>query len=80
MRALTIYSDDFDEKDEISEGFSGRVFLDPGTGENVSGVAFGNISEAMKYLVETKIEVDEIMFCYLDETKGQMFKKFKVSS
>jgi len=79
MTALTIYSDDFDEKDEVSGGFSGKVFLDPGTGENVPGVAFGGVSEAMKHLCESDVEVDEIVFCYRDEERGQMFRKFKVS-
>jgi hypothetical protein len=71
---LTIYTDDYDIGDSISDGFSGDVFIENGN----TGVMFKkDLSKALKHIVDNKIEIDEIMFCYRD-LNDHMFKKFNV--
>ena len=72
---LTIYSDDFDENDSISDGFCGDVFVEDHSG----GKRFRkNLSGAMKWIVENNIKINEIVFNYRDENT-QMFKKFQLT-
>ena len=79
---LTIYTDDYDEKDSISDGMSGQVFLevDENNKTEIRGIAFGRLmSDALTHVVNTNTKIDTIMFCYRDKKLGQMFKKFKIS-
>lgn len=78
---LTIYTDDYDEQDSISDGMSGRVFLDTDENETeIRGIDFGKkLSDALMHVVNTNTKIDTIMFCYRDKNLGQMFKKFKIS-
>lgn len=79
---LTIYTDDYDDQDSISDGMSGQVFLDVDENDKseIRGTAFGKImSDALMYVVNTNTKIDTIMFCYRDKNLGQMFKKFKIS-
>lgn len=60
---LTVYTNDFDEKDSISDGFSGDVFIE----DKTSGKHFRkNLSSALKYVADNNIHLDEILFCYRD--------------
>jgi hypothetical protein len=71
---LTIYTNDYDTEDSISNGFSGDVFIENGT----TGIWFKkDLSGALKHIVKNNIEISEIMFCYRD-SNDQMFKKFAV--
>ena len=79
---LTIYTDDYDEQDSISNGMSGKVFLDDDENDKseIRGTSFGHLmSDALMYIVNTNTKIDTIMFCYRDKKLGQMFKKFKIS-
>lgn len=71
---LTIYTNDYDTEDSISNGFSGDVFIEDGN----SGKHFQkDLSNALKYLVQHNVEINEILFCYRDGN-DQMFKKFMI--
>jgi len=68
---LTIYSDDYDEKDSISDGMSGKIFLDPGKNDNGIGTDFGKLlSDALMHVVNENVKIDEIVFCYKDRKYG----------
>lgn len=69
---LTIYSDDYDEVDSVSDGMSGRVFLDPGKDDKEEiGTDFGKLmSDALMYVVNSNVKVDEIVFLYRDRKYG----------
>ena len=73
---LTVYSEDFEKGENISNGgFSGCVFLD---GKN-GGTSFSrNLSDALTYICNNKIEINEICFNYRNGDE-QMFKRFNVS-
>jgi hypothetical protein len=78
---LTIYSDDYDESDSVSDGMSGRIFLDPGKDDAERGTAFGKLlSDAMMHIVNSDVKIDEIVICYKDRKSGQMFKRFKINT
>ena len=76
---LTIYSEDFDQEDSVSDGLSGRIFLDPNCGEKEGrGIPFGrDLSEALKRISRENIPVEEILFCYVDG-EDQVFRRFFV--
>ena len=75
---LTIYSEDYDERDAVSDGMSGAVFLDPCGGEG-DGIHFGKrLSDAMTYIANNRVKVDDVVFCYRDGKCGQMFMRFNV--
>jgi hypothetical protein len=68
---LTIYSDDYDEVDSVSDGMSGKIFLDPGKNDNGIGTDFGKfLSDALMYVVNENVNIDEIVFCYKDKKYG----------
>ena len=77
---LTIYSEDFDRKDSVSDGLSGRIFLDPnGREKEGRGIPFGrNLSEALGRISRENIPVEEILFCYVDG-EDQVFRRFFVT-
>ena len=69
---LTIYSDDYDERESVSDGMSGKVFLDPGKDDKEKiGTDFGKLlSDALMYVVNENVKIDEIVFCYRDKKYG----------
>lgn len=75
---LTIYTDDFDTKDGISNGFSGNVFLEGRKRFSDGGVS-RNLGDALKEIRDLgpSDPVDEILFCYRDGD-AQWFRKFVV--
>ena len=76
MNTLTIYSPDYDSKENIvNNGMSGKAFLDM---DNRIGKPFPDMDKALDYIVENNINIDQIEFNYLSED-AQMFKKFNVS-
>lgn len=72
---LTVYTDDFDDEDSVSKGFSGKVFVE---GKS-HGKSFDSLSHSLKHIVENNIEIDEICFNYRDG-KYQMYKRFDVNT
>ena len=76
MNTLTIYTPDYDSKENIvNNGMSGKAFLDM---DNRIGTPFPDMDKALEYIVENNITIDRIEFNYLSEDT-QMFKKFNVS-
>ena len=74
---LTIYTEDYDEKDEISDGFCGDVLLDGAEKRFYAGTMSENLSEALKCSLDERINIDEIVFCYRDGNE-QKFMRFNI--
>jgi hypothetical protein len=74
---LTIYSDDFDESENVAgNGMSGHAFLE----ENGRGECFGKANKALAYVARLGLAVDTLTYCYrLPSTGEQMFRKFKLT-
>lgn len=76
MTTLTIYSNNFDEKDGIANnGMSGKAFLDV---DNLTGVPFDNMDTALDYITTNNVEIHRVEFNYVDKSGVQVFKKFMI--
>ena len=77
---LTIYSDDYDKDEGVSNGgFSGKVFLD-GV-ENGVDVQYADmtLSQMLSKLDDLGLDVDSILFCYRSSKGEQRFRRWKVA-
>lgn len=76
---LSIYTEDFDEEDSVSDGFSGMVFVENKTcGKDFKKDSLSeNITDALKYVLENGVSIDEIVLNYRDGNE-QKFKKMKI--
>lgn len=76
---LNIYSNDFDSNTNvINNGFSGDVFVESETVGERFHCHSDNLCEALKYVVKNNIEINSIMFNYVDDDGCQCFKKFDI--
>lgn len=77
MTTLTIYSSKYDSKENVvNNGMSGKVYLDM---DNMLGMQFKDMDEALEYIVRTNMPIQRIEFDYVDKDGVQMFHKFNVS-
>ena len=76
MTTLTVYSSNFDKGEAIvNNGMSGKVYLDM---DNMLGMQFKDMDEALEYIVNTNLPIQRIEFNYVDKDGIQMFKRFMV--
>ena len=75
---LTIYTEDFDEKDAISDGLCGDVFIDGAEKRFYRGTLSQNLSDALKCSLEENIDINEIVICYRSKNE-QRFRRFSVN-
>ena len=73
---LTIYSKNFEDKEDVSQnGFANNVFVE----DYNDGISFydceDNLCEAIKYIVNENIDIDKITYCY-NENGDLKYKRF----
>ena len=78
MTTLTIYSSKYDSKENVvNNGMSGKVYLDM---DNMLGMQFKDMDEALEYIVRTNMPIQRIEFDYVDKDGVQMFQKYNIAN
>lgn len=73
---LTIYSKNFEDKEDVSQnGFANNVFVE----DCNNGISFynceDNLCEAIKYIVNCDVDIEKITYCY-NENGDLKYKRF----